>query len=238
MKFKLIQSLYLAILLLPIISLSSVAQAQPPVMDESVGNSKPLSNQDPDKVLKFSNTPDKIPTTTASLNGSVKCIMRNNTFVTVAKQGEVTAVLFSWRTTEFGPEYTPKDRCRIVSNKFDNLVQSNGGSFNNLYLTTAIVNGYPVICTRKADDIPCNILFTLSRRNRNQAEKILLSLRDPSSLEATGIEESSSANPRPVVDLGKWSRQNLRSSPVINATPASPESVKQPLSNPGRSKFK
>ena len=95
MKFKLIQSLYLAILLLPIISLSSVAQAQPPVMDESVGNSKPLSNQDPDKVLKFSNTPDKIPTTTASLNGSVKCIMRNNTFVTVAKQGEVTAVLFT-----------------------------------------------------------------------------------------------------------------------------------------------
>ncbi len=233
LKFKLIQSLYLATLLLPSISLSSAAQAKPPVMDESVGNSKPLTTEDPDKILKFSNTADRIPPTTASLNSSVKCIMRNNAFVTVAKQGEITAVLFSWKTTEFGPEYTPRDRCRIVSNKFDNLVQSNGGSFNNLYLTTATVNGYPVICTKKLDDTPCNILFTLSRKNRNQAEKILLSLRDPSNLEMNGIEESSSANPRPVVDLGKWSRQNLGSAPKTKDTSGSPASVKQPSSNPG-----
>lgn len=237
-KFKLIHSLYLATVLLPSISLSSPAQAQRPVMDEATGNSKPLSTEDPDKVLKFSNTTEKILQPTASLTSSVKCVMRSNGFVTVAKQGEITAVLFSWKTTEFGPEYTPKDRCRIVSNKFNNLVQSNGGSFNNLYLTTATINGYPVICTRKSDDTSCNILFTLSRKNRSQAEKILLSLRDPSNLEANGIEESSSANQRPVVDLGKWSRQNLGSVPKNKDTSDSSESVNQPLSNTGRSKFK
>ena len=238
-KFRLGQNLYLATILVSNIFISSIAQAQPPAIDESFsGSTNPADIKDPDKVLKFSNTPERIPPTTAGLNSSVKCVAKGNSFATVAKQGDITAVLFTWKTTEFGPEYTPKSRCRIVSNKFDRLVQSNGGSFNNLYLTTAVINGYPVICTKKSDQAACNILFTLSRKNRNQADKILSSLEDPSSLGSSGIEESSSATSRQVVDLGKWSRQNLRANSTSENPPASPVLIKPSSPNTGRFKFR
>ena len=88
-------------------------------------------------------------------------------------------------------------------------MQSNNGSFNNLNLTTDVVNGYPVICTRKTDESSCNVLFTLKRENRGQAEKILNRLQDPNSL-ASG--DSIIEAGRPVVDLGKWAKRKLRAS--------------------------
>ena len=175
----------------------------------------------------------------ATLASSVKCIESDKTFVTVAEQGENKAVLFTWKTTEFGPEYTPKVRCMAVSKKFDDLVQSNGGSFDNLYLTAGVVKGFPVICTKKPTDTSCKTLFTLKKENRGRIEDILSRLKDAGSLGEGGIEESGGASS--VIDLGAWSKRTLRAakknSVAITASPAA-ATVKPPARKIGGFKFK
>jgi Circadian oscillating protein COP23 len=195
MKFKSITNICSTVLSLSILCFLSVAQAQP--MDPAPD----APDSPPSPVAPAATSPDPAET----VSTSIRCTSSGGKFTTVAEQGSERAVLFTWKTTEFGPEYTPEKRCQIVSAKFNNFVQENGGSFANLSLTIDSVNGYPVICMKKTGVGSCRVLFTLKKENQSQAEKIILSLQDPGSIGSDGINETRI----PSVKLSEWSKRKL-----------------------------
>ncbi len=169
-------------------------------------------------------------------NSSVTCeqdIHNPSDIQTVARQGNAKAVLIDWNTTEFGPGYTPIQRCNIVSSKLHNLVHANGGSFKNLRLTNGPVNGRIVICALPIGQIQCNssnMLFTLKRQNEMIAGRILGQLLNIGVAGAGTINEDDGT--QVFVDLGEWAERNLKKSqaprrqqrnvePVVNPIPAS-----------------
>jgi Circadian oscillating protein COP23 len=185
----------------------AVAQDAQNTIDKLVAASKPTSRPSESK------PPEGVEPT---ISTSISCVNSDGTFVTVAEQAGNKGVLFTWKTTEFGPEFTPENRCRIVSNKFNDFVRVNGGTFSNLYLTTGVVNGYPVICMNRSGEKSCNVLFTLKQKNRRQAENIIRVLKDPNSLPSNGVDESGSDNPpAPILELSEWSKRKL-SSPGVS----------------------
>jgi hypothetical protein len=195
MKFKSITNICSTVLSLSILCFLSVAQAKP--MDPAT--------EDPDSTPPVDSPAATSPDPAETVSTSISCISSGGKFTTVAEQGSNRAVLFTWKTTEFGPEYTPEKRCKIVSAKFNNFVQENGGSFANLSLTADLVNGYPVICMKKTGEDDCRVLFTLKKENRSQAKKIILSLQDPGSSGSDGINETRI----PSVKLSEWSKRKL-----------------------------
>ncbi len=146
----------------------------------------------------------------SAISTLVSCKNSGGVFTTVAEQGDSNAVLFTWKTTEFGTEFTPEKRCQIVSNKFNGFVQENGSTFKNLVLTEGVVRGFPVICINTPSDNSCQVLFTLRKENRDRAKKIILSLKNPDNLAPGGINESGSRKARSLfVNLGEWSKRKL-----------------------------
>jgi hypothetical protein len=206
MKFKSITNICSTVLSLSILCFLSVAQAQP--MDpapDAPDSPPPVDTPAAPATPAIPATPATSPDPAETVSTSISCISSGGKFTTVAEQGSERAVLFTWKTTEFGPEYTPEKRCQIVSAKFNNFVQENGGSFANLSLTIDSVNGYPVVCMKKTGVGSCRVLFTLKKENQSQAEKIILSLQDPGSKGSDGINETRI----PSVKLSEWSKRKL-----------------------------
>jgi Circadian oscillating protein COP23 len=229
MKFQSITNLCSTALSVSIICCLSTAQAQP--MDPSATPTAPnITPQvvplDPAPATPpVQSSPQQVPNVPNETAGtSISCNNSGGTFTTVAEQGSNRAVLFTWKTTEFGPEFTPEKRCQIVSEKFDNFVRENGGGFENLSLTTDVVNGYPVICMNRPGAGSCSVLFTLKKENRRQAQAIITSLLDPGVSGSSGINEAR----KPVVKLSEWSKRKL-SARKVNA----PASVKKPTVRKG-----
>jgi hypothetical protein len=157
-------------------------------------------------------------------NSSVKC----ENLETVAYSNNNKAVIISWNTNDFGSNYTPADRCNIVSNKLNALVQSNGGKFKNLRLTNGPVNGRIVICSLKPGEFECtgnNLLFTLKRENEKNAGRILGQLLNIGVAGASTINEDSGE--QVIVDLGQWAERNLGESQAIEEQPQNPENIQQ-----------
>jgi hypothetical protein len=100
-----------------------------------------------------------------------------NNFATIAQRGtRTTPPIMLWKTTEFGPNYTPQERCRIVSDKLTQAVNQNGGRLSNLYLSTGTVNRLPVVCYLNGAQSSCNssnVLFTLDRKNASNPNDVL-----------------------------------------------------------------
>ncbi len=97
-----------------------------------------------------------------------QCVTSGRNFVTIARRGNVTTdPMILWKSTEFGREYTPWQRCQIVSNRLTKAVAENGGRLSNLQLTTGIVNNLPVVCyvNGRGRCNSENLLFTLDKRN-------------------------------------------------------------------------
>ncbi|WP_172188708.1 COP23 domain-containing protein [Microcoleus asticus] len=97
-----------------------------------------------------------------------QCVTSGRNFVTIARRGNVTTdPMILWKSTEFGREYTPWQRCQIVSNRLTKAVAQNGGRLSNLQLTTGIVNNLPVVCyvNGRGRCNSQNLLFTLDKRN-------------------------------------------------------------------------
>lgn len=101
--------------------------------------------------------------------------------ITVAKKGgDTTPPLIVWETTYFGPDYTPENRCGIVSEKLTEAVANNGGSLANLNLTHGPVNRQTVICWVQGQG-RCNaqnMLFTLRPANAKKAPAIVQQLQN------------------------------------------------------------
>jgi hypothetical protein len=97
-----------------------------------------------------------------------QCVTSGRNFVTIARRGNVTTdPMILWKSTEFGREYTPWQRCQIVSNRLTQAVAQNGGRLSNLQLTTGIINNLPVVCyvNGRGRCNSQNLLFTLDKRN-------------------------------------------------------------------------
>jgi Circadian oscillating protein COP23 len=97
-----------------------------------------------------------------------QCVTSGRNFVTIARRGNVTTdPMIVWKSTEFGREYTPWQRCQIVSNRLTKAVAQNGGRLSNLQLTTGIINNLPVVCyvNGRGRCNSQNLLFTLDKRN-------------------------------------------------------------------------
>jgi hypothetical protein len=97
-----------------------------------------------------------------------QCVTSGRNIVTIARRGNVTTdPMILWKSTEFGREYTPWQRCQIVSNRLTQAVAQNGGKLSNLQLTTGIINNLPVVCyvNGRGRCNSQNLLFTLDKRN-------------------------------------------------------------------------
>src|SRR4028119_1320570 len=97
-----------------------------------------------------------------------QCVTSGRNIATIARRGNVkTDPMIIWKSTEFGREYTPWQRCQIVSNRLTQAVAQNGGRLSNLQLTTGIINNLPVVCyvNGRARCNSQNLLFTLDKRN-------------------------------------------------------------------------
>lgn len=105
-----------------------------------------------------------------------QCVTSGRNFVTIARRGSVTTdPMILWKSTEFGREYTPWQRCQTVSKRLTNAVAENGGRLGNLQLTTGTINNLPVVCyvNGRGRCNSQNILFTLDRRNaKNPGEAL------------------------------------------------------------------
>jgi len=163
--------------------------------------------------------PDPTPVAT-----TVSC----ENLATVVRKGDKSAVLVTWKTTEFGGSYTPQERCRIVSARFNSTVQANNGSLQGLLLTNGPVNNRMVICALRPGEYECsaeNMLFTLKRENENNAGAILGRLLNISVTgSGSAIEENSGQQVK--VDMGVWASSHLRRTGKTNTnyrvTPTTP----------------
>ena len=92
-----------------------------------------------------------------------QCVTSGRNIATIV----TTDPMIIWKSTEFGREYTPWQRCQIVSNRLTQAVAQNGGRLSNLQLTTGIINNLPVVCyvNGRARCNSQNLLFTLDKRN-------------------------------------------------------------------------
>lgn len=108
------------------------------------------------------------------------CVNSGGNFATIAERnGTRTAPIFVWRTREFGRDYTPEQRCNLVTQRLNNATAQNGGRLRNLLLTTGRVNRLPVVCYVNSDRTGCNsqnLLFTLDSRNASNPDAVLQSL--------------------------------------------------------------
>ncbi|MEG5016621.1 MULTISPECIES: COP23 domain-containing protein [unclassified Microcoleus] len=114
-----------------------------------------------------------------STRTTFQCVTSGRNFVTIARRGNVTTdPMILWKSTEFGREYTPWQRCQIVSNRLTKAVAQNGGRLSNLQLTTGIVNNLPVVCyvNGRGRCNSQNLLFTLDKRNAKNPGEALTKL--------------------------------------------------------------
>ncbi|MGK7904099.1 MAG: COP23 domain-containing protein [Hormoscilla sp.] len=112
-----------------------------------------------------------------------KCVRQGEGWATFAQRGNAvsTVPMIRWNTTEFGSDYTPENRCRIVSERLTKAVANNGGMLSNLDLTTGTLNDYPVVCfvTQNSSTSTCdnsNLLFTLNKQNASNPSQVLARL--------------------------------------------------------------
>lgn len=124
------------------------------------------------------------------------CIASGQGYATIAKRGErITAPVITWNSNEFGTQYTPHQRCKIVSDRLTEVVAANGGKLRNLQLTYGRVNSKPVICYVGDRNEICNrknVLMTLRESYRGKERQILEQLVT-FSLKGTGTAVQQSA---------------------------------------------
>ncbi len=99
----------------------------------------------------------------------------NPVFATVARRGlRQTSPLILWRTQL--AEFSPQDRCKIVSQRLSDAVAKSGGRLSQLLLTHGNVREQAVICYLTEGMKACNssnLLFTLNSQNRDRGKEIL-----------------------------------------------------------------
>ncbi|MFB2833133.1 COP23 domain-containing protein [Floridanema evergladense] len=166
MKFKFLTQIFLSSLALSsIFALTNPVKAQQTVPAERLPEERyPEERVSPDRQNEY-------------LSTTFECVTEGRSYATVARRGDrVTSPIILWRTYEFGSQYTPQNRCLMVSDRLTRAVNENGGRLTNLELTTGRVNGLPVICYTNGGQYGCNsrnLLLTLDSRNANNPNTAL-----------------------------------------------------------------
>jgi hypothetical protein len=153
--------------------------------------------------------------------------------ITVAKKGDqTTPPLIVWETTYFGPDYTPENRCNIVSKKLTQAVANNGGELAGLNLTHGRVNNQTVICWVKGKG-RCNaqnMLFTLRPANAQKAPAIVQQI-EKFALGEAAIPPVAESTPQRYANLYSMLSRHLN----LRSNPSRPSGQSRP-SNPGQSR--
>ena len=169
MKFKFLTQIFLSTLALS----SAVAVSTPVKAQQTVPAERLPEGRFPEETV----APDR---QIENLTTTFECVTEGRSYATVARRGDrVTAPLILWRTFEFGSQYTPENRCRMVSDRLTRAVYDNGGRLTNLQLTTGRVNNLPVICYTNGGQYGCdsrNLLLTLDSRNASNPNAALENL--------------------------------------------------------------
>jgi Circadian oscillating protein COP23 len=196
MKLKLAQALLLSTIVPTIIFSTQIVRSQlPPVVDNSISDE----------------IEEEVPSHTAGSSLRVSC----QNLKTVVQKGDRQATLLSWNYNGFGREYTPTKRCQVVSERLQQAVNQNGGTFKNLQLASGKVNTLPVICAMPANQSKCdrqNMLFTLNPENAANPETIMRKIFKFAQDGNSSIEESASIRPKLDNNLGNWERKVFKKS--------------------------
>jgi hypothetical protein len=198
-------------------------------------NTPPISTQSTapnDPAISIEPTDSTVAVTVSCVNDD----STNNIPTTIVEKGTKDtpdyqrAVLISWKTRELGGNFTPKQRCNVVSGRFQAAIQANGGNFKGLLLTNGPVNGRMVICALRPGEEECtaeNLLFTLKKENANKAGSILGRLLNISVTgSGSAIEENSGQQIK--VDLGALASRNLRRAGASNVNKTTPFNRNRP----------
>lgn len=167
------------------------------------------------------------------------CIRNGNGYATVARRGNAqTGAMITWNDTSFGSQFTPKDRCAIVGQRFNKALSKSGYSLSLLKLTHGVLRSNPVICyigntTEKCNDK--NLILTLNKSELGQERQIIDQLKN-FSVNGTGTPLRRSGDNRVIAGFGKQIDDAFKSGATQKATPeldvTAPESTTPTVSNP------
>lgn len=179
--------------------------------------------------------------TRTSARTTFHCIRSGSGYATVARrEGQQTGAMITWNDTSFGSRFTPKERCAIVGQRFNNALSKSGYSLGLLKLTHGVLRSNPVICyignsTEKCNDK--NLILTLNKSELGQEKQIIEQLKN-FSVNGTGTPVRRSGDNRAIAGFGQQIDNAFKSGAVQPATPeldvtATESTTPQPVSKPG-----
>jgi Circadian oscillating protein COP23 len=177
-------------------------------------------------ILSLTNelTPSQAQTTSPTAT-TFHCVTLDKDYATIARRGsKQTLPMLIWKSTIFGPQFTPQLRCKIVSDRLTQAVAVNGGKLSNLILKVGPLNRNQVVCYVRSNAESCNaanLIFTLSSSDWGNEDQVLQQLRDFSK---KGSGPSSIRAPI-VILLGEAIEKSLTGAVTTPASPARPPLV-------------
>lgn len=93
---------------------------------------------------------------------SFVCATAKGRPATLIQRGDNSAPMVIWNTKKFGGSWNPKQRCKTVTSRLNNLLASSPEAA----ITSGELNGLPVVCAISDESEECNsknLLFTLLR---------------------------------------------------------------------------
>jgi hypothetical protein len=169
---------------------------------------------------------------TQNTNATIfRCVsQQGGGYATIAQRGNrKTSPLITWKSTVFGPQFSPLQRCETVSERLTKAVAASGGRLNTLRMTHGMLNSYPVLCYIRNPRESCNnenILLTLNQSDRGKEPQILEQLMS-FSVKGTGTPLTRDTDGRTIVYLGLGVEEALAQGDET-PSPNSTTSVTQP----------
>lgn len=158
------------------------------------------------------------------LTTTFQCIPMGGGYATVAQRdGRTTPPMITWNSQEFGPNFTPQQRCNIVTERLTKAVATNGGKLRNLQLTYGRIRGIPVICHVNSRTEGCNnnnLLLTLRASDRGKERLILKQLVNFSVKgSGTAVQQSAPQDYAPIGEAIERSLEITKSIPDAKPSP-------------------
>ncbi|MBV8886692.1 MAG: COP23 domain-containing protein [Chroococcidiopsidaceae cyanobacterium CP_BM_RX_35] len=167
------------------------------------------------------------PATPHLLSTIFRCVRTDNSFATIAQRGDrITPPVITWNST-LG-NYTPQERCQLVSQRLTAAVAQNAGKLRNMELLVGSVNQQSVVCVVNDVQPTCsksNVLFTLRPENATRPDEVLARLHNFSvNGNGASVLESDGLDALPLEGLNQF----LGPEDGSDSTTSSPNSMLNP----------